>query len=135
MMHKAGYTASELLAILSARQLKDGQVVFACGEERLSRTKLQSGFPERALRMGFERTGWTPESIDAVAYAFFDWDEEARLIAAAVAEACPEFMAAESVVLDYLKAGSVSASGYAAARGECQRRIGELGKRLKSRAR
>jgi glutaconate CoA-transferase subunit B len=29
MMHKAGYTASELLAILSARQLKDGQVVFA----------------------------------------------------------------------------------------------------------
>src|SRR5215510_13416791 len=29
MMHKAAYTASELLAILSARQLKDGQVVFA----------------------------------------------------------------------------------------------------------
>ena len=29
MTHKAAYTASELLAILSARQLKDGQVVFA----------------------------------------------------------------------------------------------------------
>jgi regulator of RNase E activity RraA len=55
-------------------------------------------------------------------------------LAAAVAEACPEFMAAESVVLEYLKAGSVSPSGYAAARGECQRRIGELGKRLKARA-
>lgn len=29
MTHKSAYTASELLAILSARQLKDGQVVFA----------------------------------------------------------------------------------------------------------
>jgi glutaconate CoA-transferase subunit B len=29
MTHKAAYTAGELLAILSARQLKDGQVVFA----------------------------------------------------------------------------------------------------------
>src|SRR5690242_10661658 len=29
MMHKSAYTAGELLAILSARQLKDGQVVFA----------------------------------------------------------------------------------------------------------
>ncbi|HEY2909338.1 MAG TPA: RraA family protein [Gemmataceae bacterium] len=53
-------------------------------------------------------------------------------LAAAIAEACPEFMAAESVVLDYLKAGRVSPSGYATARNECQRRIGELAKRLKS---
>jgi regulator of RNase E activity RraA len=52
-------------------------------------------------------------------------------LAAAVAEACPEFMAAESVVLDYLKAGKPSPAGYAAARNECQRRIGELAKRLK----
>src|SRR6476661_11239693 len=37
-------------------------------------------------------------------------------LAAAVAEACPEFMAAESVVLEYLKAGPVTPSGYAAAR-------------------
>jgi glutaconate CoA-transferase subunit B len=29
MTHKSAYTASELLAVLSARQLKDGQVVFA----------------------------------------------------------------------------------------------------------
>src|SRR5438270_402992 len=46
-------------------------------------------------------------------------------LAAATAEACPEFMAAESVVLEYLKAGSVTPAGYAAARTECQRRIGE----------
>ncbi|MCU0703593.1 MAG: hypothetical protein MUF18_06415 [Fimbriiglobus sp.] len=71
--------------------MEDGRVVFACGEERLSRVKLQSGFPELALRMGFERTGWTPESIDTVAYAFFDWDEEAKLIAGAVAEDARRF--------------------------------------------
>jgi len=53
-------------------------------------------------------------------------------LAAAVAEACPEFMAAEAVVLDYLKAGRVTPAGYAAARTDCQKRIGELGKRLKS---
>jgi len=53
-------------------------------------------------------------------------------LAAAVAEACPEFMAAESVVLDYLKAGAASAAGYATARTECQRRIGDLAKRVKS---
>ncbi len=71
--------------------MEDGRVVFACGEERLSRVKLQSGFPDRALMMGFERTGWTAESIDSVAYAFFDWDEEARLIAGAVAEDAKRF--------------------------------------------
>ncbi|HXD87586.1 MAG TPA: RraA family protein [Urbifossiella sp.] len=53
-------------------------------------------------------------------------------LAAATAEACPEFMAAESVVLDYLKVGRVNPAGYATARNECQRRIGELAKRLKS---
>lgn len=60
--------------------MEDGVIVFACGEERLSRVKLQDGFPDRALQLGFERTGWTPDSVDAVAYAFFDGAEEARLI-------------------------------------------------------
>jgi carbamoyltransferase len=64
----------------TASFVEDGKVVFACGEERLSRTKLQDGFPERAIRMGLERTGWTPESIDQVAYAFFDTEGESRLI-------------------------------------------------------
>jgi carbamoyltransferase len=66
--------------------LEDGKVVFACGEERLSRVKLQSGFPTLALRLGLERTGWTPASIDEVAYAFLDWQDEAKLIHAAVEE-------------------------------------------------
>jgi 4-hydroxy-4-methyl-2-oxoglutarate aldolase len=53
-------------------------------------------------------------------------------LAALVAEACPAFMTAEAAILDYLKAGNVTASGYAVARDECKRQIGELGKKLKS---
>src|SRR5437762_648905 len=69
----------------TASFLEDGQVIFACGEERLSRNKLQDGFPHRAVKLGMERTGWSPQSLDAVAYAFFDGDEEARLIRQSVA--------------------------------------------------
>ncbi len=52
-------------------------------------------------------------------------------IAAAVADACPEFMAAEAVVLDYLKSGAINPKGYAAARAECRDRITALARRLK----
>ena len=65
--------------------MEDGRVVFACAEERLSRVKLQDGFPHMALKLGLERTGWDPETIDAVAYAFFDGDEETRLMREAMA--------------------------------------------------
>ena len=65
--------------------MEDGRVLFACGEERLSRVKLQSGFPHKALREGLNRLGWDPQSIDSVAYAFFDAPEESRLIAESVA--------------------------------------------------
>ena len=68
----------------SASFIEDGKVVFACGEERLSRVKLQDGFPHRAVQMGLARTGWSADSIDAVAYAFFDADGEARLIEQAI---------------------------------------------------
>lgn len=54
-------------------------------------------------------------------------------LASLVVEGCVGFMDAESVLLDYLKAGNVIASGYAVARDECKRRIGELGKRLKAK--
>jgi hypothetical protein len=53
-------------------------------------------------------------------------------IAAEVAEACPEFMAAEAVVLDYLKAGRVDAKGFAAAHKECRERIEALRRRLRT---
>jgi regulator of RNase E activity RraA len=52
-------------------------------------------------------------------------------IAREVVDACPEFMAAEAVVLDYLKAGRLDAKSYAAARNECRDRIEALGRRLK----
>jgi hypothetical protein len=52
-------------------------------------------------------------------------------IAGKVAHACPEYMAAEAVVLDYLKAGKIDPKGYAAARNECRDRIEALGRKLK----
>jgi len=52
-------------------------------------------------------------------------------IASAVAAAGAEFMAAEQVVLDYLKAGSISASGLAEAREQCSRMIAALGERVR----
>ena len=54
-------------------------------------------------------------------------------IASAVAHACAEFMAAEAVVLDYVKAGRVDAKGFSAAHKECRNRIEDLARRLKVR--
>jgi regulator of RNase E activity RraA len=54
-------------------------------------------------------------------------------IASAVAHACSEYMAAESVVLDYLKGGRVTPKGFAEARTECKNRIDALAKRLRGR--
>ena len=54
-------------------------------------------------------------------------------LAAAVAEGCAGLADAEAVVLDYLRAGSATPDGFAAARAECHRRIAELAARLKSR--
>jgi regulator of RNase E activity RraA len=55
-------------------------------------------------------------------------------IASAVAAACPDFMAAEAVVLDYLKAGRPDAKRFTAARNECRDRIDALAARLKGKA-
>jgi regulator of RNase E activity RraA len=52
-------------------------------------------------------------------------------LASAVAHACPEFMAAEAVVLDYLRAGKVDPKGFAAAHKECRARIDALARRLR----
>ncbi len=69
----------------TASFMEDGRVVFACGEERLSRVKLQDGFPHRAIRLGLKRTGWDPVSIDVIAYAFYDGAGEASLMREAFA--------------------------------------------------
>jgi regulator of RNase E activity RraA len=52
-------------------------------------------------------------------------------IATAVAHGCADYVAAEAVVLDYLKSAAVDAKGYAAARKECQRQVETLAMRLK----
>ena len=54
-------------------------------------------------------------------------------IASAVAQACSDYMAAEAVIMDYLKAGKIDPKGYAAARNECRDRIEALGRKLKSK--
>ena len=53
-----------------------------------------------------------------------------REIAAEVADACPDYMAAEAVVLNYLKGAKIDAKGYAGARRECQAMIEALGRKL-----
>jgi regulator of RNase E activity RraA len=52
-------------------------------------------------------------------------------IASAVAHACPEYMAAEAVVLDYLRSGRIDPKGYSAACNECRDRIEALARKLK----
>jgi regulator of RNase E activity RraA len=54
-------------------------------------------------------------------------------LAELVIEGCHGFMAAEAVVLNYLKSGNVTAAGYLPARDECKRQIAELGKHLRAK--
>lgn len=53
-------------------------------------------------------------------------------LAEQVADGCVEFMAAEAVVMDYVKSGKVTPAGFATAHAECRRLIGELAKKLRS---
>ncbi|ETX01915.1 MAG: carbamoyltransferase [Candidatus Entotheonella factor] len=57
----------------------DGQVVFAAGEERFTRVKLQTGFPAQALQTALDTTGLRLDDIDTIAYPFFDWERENQL--------------------------------------------------------
>ena len=54
-------------------------------------------------------------------------------LAELVVEGCEGFLAAEAVVLNYLKAGNVTAAGYLPARDEAKRQMAELGKRLRAK--
>ncbi|WP_447859186.1 carbamoyltransferase family protein [Nitrospira calida] len=59
--------------------LNDGKVLFAAGEERFTRRKLQDGFPTQALQAGLAYTGISLKDIDQVAYPFFDSRREIEL--------------------------------------------------------
>lgn len=51
-------------------------------------------------------------------------------VASAVAQACPELVAAEAVVLEYVRAGQVDVKGFVAAQKECKARIEVLARKL-----
>jgi regulator of RNase E activity RraA len=55
-------------------------------------------------------------------------------IGSEVSHVAAEFVAAEGVVLEFLKTGSKNPDHYAKARKECMRQIEELGKRVRSKA-
>ncbi len=52
----------------AAALLRDGRIVAACQEERLSRKKHDSGFPARAVRYVLREAGLRPEQLDAVGF-------------------------------------------------------------------
>jgi carbamoyltransferase len=52
----------------AAALLRDGQVIAACQEERLSRKKHDSDFPVRAIRYVLRQAGIGPEQLDAVGF-------------------------------------------------------------------
>lgn len=59
--------------------VEDGEILFAAGEERFSRTKQQSGFPQQALEKALSWTGLSLSDIDMVCYPFLAWENEQRL--------------------------------------------------------
>lgn len=52
----------------AAALLRDGQVIAACQEERLSRKKHDAGFPEHAIRYVLREAGIGPGDLDAVGF-------------------------------------------------------------------
>ena len=52
----------------AAALLRDGRIVAACQEERLSRKKHDSGFPTRAAKYVLREAGLRPEQLDAVGF-------------------------------------------------------------------
>ena len=52
----------------AAALLRDGVVVAACQEERLSRKRHDSGFPARAVKYVLKEAGITAEQLDAVGF-------------------------------------------------------------------
>lgn len=60
------YTLHESSACL----VRDGELVFACAEERLSRRKQDSSFPVRAVRAAMDFAGITPGEVDHVAISW-----------------------------------------------------------------
>jgi carbamoyltransferase len=59
--------------------VEDGEIIYAAGEERFTRVKLQDGFPWNALADALRATQTETEDISSVMYPFLEWQEETRL--------------------------------------------------------
>src|SRR6478735_8042046 len=59
--------------------VEDGRLLYAAGEERFTRVKLQDGFPWQALQDALRFTGFEASDFDSVSYPFFTSEEETRL--------------------------------------------------------
>lgn len=59
--------------------LQDGKMIFAAGEERFSRVKMDDNFPERALQAALAYAGITFEDIDVVSYGWHKGFPETHL--------------------------------------------------------
>ena len=59
--------------------VEDGEILFAAGEERFSRTKQQDGFPQLALEKALSWTGLKLSDMDLVCYPFLAWENEQQL--------------------------------------------------------
>ncbi len=59
--------------------MESGKILFAAGEERFTRNKLQDGFPAQALQAALDYCKLSLKDIDVVAYPFFEAHKEALL--------------------------------------------------------
>lgn len=60
--------------------IKDGEILFAAQEERFSRIKHDSAFPEQALKAGFKQTNLKFSDIDFVVYYDKPWLKFERIV-------------------------------------------------------
>lgn len=60
--------------------IKDGEILFAAQEERFSRIKHDSAFPEKALNVGFKQTNLNFSDIDFVVYYDKPWLKFERIV-------------------------------------------------------
>jgi len=57
----------------SATLIKDGRIIAAAAEERFTRIKHYSGFPENAIRYCLKETGITVNDVVHIAYSWVPW--------------------------------------------------------------
>ena len=74
-MNILGISALDNMA--SVALVCDGTIAAAISEERLTRVKLQAGFPNRALDEALRIAGLKESDIDLVTYPFHSWRREA----------------------------------------------------------